>query len=320
MADAAGSVWLYTSCGLVRVPDADLDAWAAAVDHDRPVRPPIRFTLFDSGDGVRLLARPTRYHPQVATAPDGRIWFSTVDGVAVIDQRNIRANALAPLVHIEQAVADRHHYDARSGLQLPPLVRDLRIDYTALSLVAPEKNQFRVMLEGRDSDWQDVGTRRQAFYTDLAPGSYRFRVRGSNNSGVWNEAGAALDFSIAPAYYQTRWFQSLVVASVAWPCVGRLSVRVRQVARDYQQRLNERVNERTRIARELHDTLLQSFHGLLLRFQTASYLLQVGAGTEVELRLPANRVYVIPGRISWWSRLLAPKATPATGRMQRPSA
>jgi signal transduction histidine kinase len=129
------------------------------------------------------------------------------------------------------------------------------------------------MLEGRDTEWQDVGIRRQAFYTDLGPGAYRFRVIASNNSGVWNEAGASLGFSIAPAYYQTRSFLALVVASTAGLMWTGYRFRVRQVARQYQRRLDERVNERTRIARELHDTLLQSFHGLLLRFQTASHLL-----------------------------------------------
>ena len=161
----------------------------------------------------------------------------------------------------------------RPACRLPALVRDLQIDYTALSLVAPEKNTFRVMLEGRDAEWQDVGTRRQAFYTDLGPGDYRFRVIASNNSGVWNDAGATLEFSIAPAYYQTRWFQALIVASAVGLVWAGYRGRVRQVARQYQRRLDERVNERTRIARELHDTLLQSFHGLLLQFQTAAYLL-----------------------------------------------
>ena len=106
-------------------------------------------------------------------------------------------------------------------MRLPPRVRDLQIDYTSLSLAAPEKNQFRIKLEGRDADWQEVGTRRQAFYTD-GPGAYRFRVMGSNNSGVWNEAETALEFSIAPAYYQTRWFQALVAVSAS-PSVARLS-------------------------------------------------------------------------------------------------
>jgi hypothetical protein len=120
---------------------------------------------------------------------------------------------------------------------------------------------------------EDVGTRRQAFYTDLSPGTYHFRVQGSNNSGVWNETGASLEFSIAPAYYQTRWFEALILASACVVLWAGYRGRVRQISRDYQRRLDERVNERTRIARELHDTLLQSFHGLLLRFQTVSYLL-----------------------------------------------
>jgi signal transduction histidine kinase len=194
-------------------------------------------------------------------------------GVSVIDPKHLPTNALPPPIQIERVTADREVHEAARGLRLPPLVRDLQIDYTALSFVAPEKNRFRVRLDGRDQDWQDVGTRRQAFYTDLAPGTYRFRVQGSNNNGVWNETGASLEFSIAPAYHQTRWFKALVVAMAFVVLGGAYLVRVRQVARAYQRRLDERVNERTRIARELHDTLLQSFHGALLRFQTVSYLL-----------------------------------------------
>jgi C4-dicarboxylate-specific signal transduction histidine kinase len=112
-------------------------------------------------------------------------------------------------------------------LHLPPLVRDLEIDYTALSFVAPEKNRFRVKLEGWDRDWRDVGDRRQAFYTNLAPRTYRFRVTASNNSGVWNETGTFVDLSIAPAYYQTAWFLvSSVAAFAAWLwCTYRLRVR-----------------------------------------------------------------------------------------------
>ena len=273
MPDDAGSVWLYMPCGLVRLRQQDLDAWIERIADGQAPGARVPSTAFDSVDGVRLLSQPTHYQPQVTKARDGRIWFATLDGVAVIDPRRIRANTIAPPVHIEQLVADRTRFGPVSGTRLPPRVRDLQIDYTALSLAAPEKNRFRIKLEGRDADWQDVGTRRQAFYTDLSPGAYRFRVAGSNNSGVWNEAGAALEFAIAPAYYQTRWFQALVVVSTfAVMCLAYLA-RVRQVSRDYQRRLDERVNERTRIARELHDTLLQSFHGLLLRFQTAAYLL-----------------------------------------------
>src|SRR5262249_47280274 len=157
-------------------------------------------------------------------------------------------------------------------LHLPPLIRDLEIDYTALSLVASEKNRFRVMLEGRDPDWQDAGTRRQAFYTDLAPGYYRFRVIATNNCGVWNEAGAVVNFSIAPAYYQTTWFRAVVVISALALLFGLHQFRIRRLAYQFNTRLQERVNERTRIARELHDTLLQSFQGLLLRFKAATII------------------------------------------------
>jgi hypothetical protein len=137
----------------------------------------------------------------------------------------------------------------------------------------PEKVLFRYELEGRDRDWQDVGNRRQAFYNDLPPGTYRFRITASNNSGVWNEAGTFLDFSIAPAYYQTNWFRLACLAAFMLLLWGLYQLRVRQLARAFNIGLEARVNERTRIARELHDTLLQSFQGLMLRFQTVGEML-----------------------------------------------
>jgi signal transduction histidine kinase len=180
-------------------------------------------------------------------------------------------------VHIEQIIADRKTYEMTSyekgDLRLPPLVRDLEIDYTALSLVAPERNQFRYKLEGYDGDWQRVGARRQAFYTQLSPGNYRFRVVASNNSGVWNEKGASLDFSIAPAYWQTTWFRALCAAAILAFIWMLFWLRMRQLAHEFDMKVEARVEERTRIARELHDTLLQSFNGLLLRIRTVHTLL-----------------------------------------------
>ncbi len=176
-------------------------------------------------------------------------------------------------VHIEQVIADGKSYDAYSGLRLPPLVRDLAIGYTGLSFVAPEKVLFRYKLEGWDRDWQNVGNRRYAFYTNLAPGHYRFRVTACNNNGVWNEVGTFLDFSIAPAYWQTTWFRLSCLAAFALLLWSLYRLRLRQVAWQFEMTLEARVSERTRIARELHDTLLQSFHGLLLRFQAATNLL-----------------------------------------------
>ena len=127
--------------------------------------------------------------------------------------------------------------------------------------------RFRYKLDGRDNEWQDPGTRRQAFYTDLRPGNYTFHVIACNSEGVWNEAGASLGFSVAPAWYQTIWFWLSCAAAFVVLLWALYQLRVRQLSRQFDVELEARVNERTRIARELHDTLLQSFHGALFRFQ-----------------------------------------------------
>ena len=155
-------------------------------------------------------------------------------------------------------------------MRLPPLIRDLQIDYTALSLVAPEKIRFRYKLEGRDNDWQEAGNRRQAFYTNLPPRNYCFRVMACNNSGVWNETGAYIDFTITPAYYQTAWFRIAAIVLFLLALGALYQLRLRQVARVVRARMEERLEERERIARDLHDTLLQSVQGLILKFSAVS--------------------------------------------------
>ena len=156
---------------------------------------------------------------------------------------------------------------------LPPLVRDLEIGYTALSIAAPEKLRFRYMLEGRDHEWTDAGTRRQAFYNDLHPGDYRFLVSASRNNGAWNQAGASLDFRVAAAYYQTLGFQAACLLAFVITLAMLYQFRLRQIARRFRIRTEERVSERTRIARDLHDTLLQSLQALLLNFHSITYML-----------------------------------------------
>ena len=271
--DDAGSVWLYTSCGLVRVPRSELDAWANAVDQDINARRKVQAMVFDNADGVRVLATGNHFSPQVAKSTDGKIWFATGDGVSLVDPNRLPLNTIQPPVQVEQFVADRQAYEATTGsglLRLPPLIRDLQIDYTALSLVAPEKIRFRYKLEGRDSDWQEAGNRRQAFYNDLSPGNYRFRVMACNNSGVWNETGAYVDFTIAPAYYQSAWFRISIVILLVILLTALYQLRLRQVAHVMRGRMEERLEERERIARDLHDTLLQSVQGLILKFHAVS--------------------------------------------------
>ncbi|MBV8553909.1 MAG: hypothetical protein JOY54_21645, partial [Acidobacteriaceae bacterium] len=199
--------WLYMQCGLVRIARSELALWV------RDPRRVVETTVFDSSDGVRSSGRFGGYGPHVTKSPDGRIWFVPGDGVSVIDPRNLPFNKLPPPVHIQQIMADRKSYDATTARHLPALTHDLEIDYTALSYVAPEKNRFQYKLEGYDRDWIDAGNRRQAFYTKLPPRGYTFRVKASNNSGVWNEAGASFIFSVDPAYYQTVWFRTLCAAA-----------------------------------------------------------------------------------------------------------
>lgn len=272
--DDVGSFWLYTSCGVLRVARNELDAWATAVDQNVSAKPKIRGTLFDSADGVRIFGTGNHFNPQVSKSADGKLWFTTGDGLSVIDPNRLPFNDLQPPVRIEQVVGDRKTYDATSdasaSLRLPPLIRDLEIDYTALSLGAPEKILFRYKLEGRDSEWQEAGNRRQAFYNDLSPGTYRFRVIACNNSGVWNETGDYVDFTIAPAYYQTLWFRIGAIVLFLLVLGALYELRLRQVARVVRGRMEERLQERERIARDLHDTLLQSVQGLILKFSAVA--------------------------------------------------
>jgi signal transduction histidine kinase/ligand-binding sensor domain-containing protein len=276
--DDAHSFWLYTDCGLLRVARSELDAWASDPNHT------VQAAVFDSSDGVHKRGENPNYSPSVVKSTDGRIWFTTYDGISrVADPQHLPFNRLPPPIHIEKITADRKGFDPSENLRLPPLVRDLEIDYTALSLVAPERNLFRYKLEGFDSDWQEVGNRRQAFYTNLPPRSYRFRVIACNNSGVWNETGANLEFSILPAYYQTTWFRVLCGAVFLLVLWALYQLRLQQLRHQFTIGMEARVNERTRVARELHDTLLQSFQGAVFQFQAARKLLLRNADNAMQI-------------------------------------
>jgi len=282
--DDDGALWLYTVCGLVRITRSELEAWVA--DPSRR----IQTTVWDAADGVMLRAVAPYFGPSVAKARDGKLWFNTGDGIQVVDPHHVAFNKVPPPVYIEQIVADdKVQWQNSSGasdssLRLPPHIRNLTIDYTALSLTAPEKVRFKYKLEGQDPGWREVVDRREVQYSNLRPGPYRFRVIAANNSGVWNERGDTLDFSIAPAYYQTNWFRVLCATGFLALLWTIYQLRVRKLHHEFNMTLEARVGERTRIARELHDTLLQSAHGVLLRFQTVSELLP-GRPLEAKQRL-----------------------------------
>ena len=196
-----------------------------------------------------------------ALAPDGRLWFANGTALQVLGSSKASPKSLPPPVQIQGVVAEHTTYNAQREIRLPAKTSDLQIDYTALSFRNPAKVRFRYKLDGRDKDWRNAGTRRQAFYTDLPPGRYRFLVIASNDEGVWNEQGATLMFSIAPAWYQTTLFKiACVICALLFVWVIHRA-RVQELAKAMGARFDERLAERTRIARDLHDTLLQTIQG-----------------------------------------------------------
>ena len=250
--DDAGNLWLYAQCGLIEISKEEMQAW-----WDHPDRK-LNLLVLDSSDGVRP---GVASYTSSAKTPDGRLWFANSSVLQVIDPARATENRMVPPVNISALVADQKTYPLELAIHLPPLTRDLEIDYTALSYVVPQKVRFRYRLEGHDDDWQEPGTRRQAFYNDLPPRRYRFRVIACNNDGVWNTEGASIDFFLLPAYYQTNWFLLLCFLTGTLLMWALYHLRVRQIARILSVRFDERLAERTRMARELHDTFLQTIQG-----------------------------------------------------------
>jgi signal transduction histidine kinase/streptogramin lyase len=270
--DDSGALWLKGTCGLMQISAPELALWI------RDPTQQVRFRYFDAFDGIQAGAAPFL---SVAKTADGRLWFALEQGgLQVVDPRHLEYNPVPPPVVVSSLVADHRTYKLISELRLPAHTRDIEIDYTAYSLIAPEKMRFRYRLEGIDASWQEVGTRRQAYFSNLKPGRYRFEVSASNNDGVWNEAGSSLDFRITHAWYQTKRFYCASVGALVLLLWAIHHLRLRQLAHQYSMRLDERVNERTRIARELHDTMLQSFQGVMMMFHSLTSILDRPADRE----------------------------------------
>lgn len=290
LVDRRGALWLYASCGVITIAADQIAAWW----NDPAV--PLEVRVLDALDGAQPAV--SNMWPRASLGPDGRLWFANASVVQMIDPQKLGGNTVPPPVHIEQVLADRVSYSPDDGLRLQPNTRDLQIHYTGLSLVVPRKTLFRYRLVGHDSEWQEAGTRRQAFYTDLPPGDYRFEVMASNNDGVWSAGNASIAFVIPPAFYQTRWFYAgcLLVGAAILGAIYR--VRMRQVAARVRDRLESQLAERERIARELHDTLLQSVQGLILKMHAAVHQLppQDRARERLEHALGDAQQVLVEGR------------------------
>jgi ligand-binding sensor domain-containing protein/signal transduction histidine kinase len=266
-----GSLWLNSSRGVIHIPAEEVRLFLERPDYR------VGYRVFDFLDGLPGAAQQNRPFPTAVEGSDGRLWFSATKGVAWIDPQQISRNTLPPPVLIRSVGADDKLYEPSPSLELPEGTMRLQINFTALSLSVPERVRFRFRLEGVDNEWQDPGNKRETTYTNLGPGNYRFRVIASNNDGVWNEEGAVLDFSIAPMFYQTLRFRVLIFFLTVLMTAFILYLLYRWRVRLVTERLNvgfeERLAERTRIAHELHDTLLQGFFGAAMRLQAVSNLL-----------------------------------------------
>ena len=289
--DGEGSLWIYARCGIAVVAKSALDAWAHG--ETKTVHPRL---LIDATDGPS--GAYGDFPAKSARSADGVLWFAWDGLLQYVDPKNLPMNLAEPPVHIEQLVADRKPIALATDTLLPALTRDIEIDYTAISLVAPQKVRFRYKLSGVDGDWREAGSRRQAFYMKLGPGHYRFQVIACNNDGVWNERGDILEFTIPPTFYQTILFRYLMIGlfvSVLWFIY---LLRVRNVAARIEARLSERLAERERIARELHDTILQGFQALIFRIGSATRRFPEGepARKSMEEALELAREVLIEGR------------------------
>jgi signal transduction histidine kinase/ligand-binding sensor domain-containing protein len=248
---ADGTLWLNEMRGVVRITASEIRALL------RDPKRGIAFERFDLLDGLPGAPQMNWTVSTAVEGTDGRLWFATDNGLAWIHPERLTTNPLPPPVSIVSVSSGDRHLAPSPRISFPIGTQSLDIRYAALSLAMPERVTFRYMLEGVDETWQEAGTRREAFYTKLKPGTYRFRVIAANNDGVWNEQGASVSIELPPAFYQTKWFLALAILLVIALMLLINDVRVRRIAARIQSLHDERLDERMRIAHELHDTLLQ---------------------------------------------------------------
>ena len=232
----AGELWSNGASGATRVSAAELKRWLNDSEYS------VSADRFDIQDGLPGLAEERWPEPSLVESSSGVLWFATTKGIAWIDPAKLgdTRNRIPPPVLINGVIDNGKMYSGTNGPLALPAKGNLEFDYTALSLAIPERVHFRYKLEGIDTDWQSAGTRRQAFYTNLSPGKYRFHVIACNNDGIWNEEGALLDFTITRAWYQTTWFRLLCVSTFLACLWGLYQLRIQQL-RAEERKLRETI-------------------------------------------------------------------------------
>lgn len=265
--DENGRLWMACSRGIFSVVIADL------LRYVRDRNTPIVSTPFSPTDALRTIECRSGVQPAVWKMDDGRVWFSTIRGVIVVDPQGITRPLLEPSVLIDEVRVNGEEATAHQLQHLPPGRTNFDFHYTALSFVSPNRITFRYRLEGFDQDWVQAGSRREAFYTNLSPGPYRFRVQAVNADGVMTEAAAPVAFVVRPHFYRTPQFALLVCVA----CIGAAWFAYRWRLRQMKDRWQVVLGERNRIARELHDTLIQGFSGVTMQMQALAARLQTAS-------------------------------------------
>jgi ligand-binding sensor domain-containing protein len=262
-ADQSGSLWIATTHHVLR---ANKNAVIEGHPRDADIR------IYGLADGLRGTEGVKRDR-SVAKDLHGDIWFSLNVGLSVVHPNRANHELLPAAARVESVLVDGNPIALQRPVRIPPSQRRLLIDYSALSLVGSDRLRFRYRLDGFDHAWSEPVVSRQAIYTNLGPGSYQFRVAASNSDGAWNGSEATLPFRIEPAFWQVWWFQLSCVLCLAGFTWLLYRLRLHHLGRQFDMRVEERTAERTRIARELHDSLLQGFQGLLLYLQAAQHML-----------------------------------------------
>jgi signal transduction histidine kinase len=256
--DRNGFLWAGTSQGIVRVSTRVL------ADIEAGRRRYADAAVFHATDQRREVDASRSHQPGAWRGGDGRLWFATSRGVVSVDPARLRVNPYPPAVRIERAFVDGRPAGRGATNRFPPGSGALEFHFAGITLLEPQRAQHRYRLEGFDHQWVEAGTRRVAYYTNIGPGRYRFRVQASNADGVWNEAGDAVDFTLAPHLHQTWWFYGLCAAGLLGLGFSFHRLRVAQVHSRYAATFAER----NRFARELHDSLLQGMAAALLQLRT----------------------------------------------------
>lgn len=303
--DHLGNLWFNSPVGLFRVNKKQLNACADGEVSSLVV------LVYGKVEGLSTLAGTGGFTPSGFRSPDGRLWFSTTRGIAVVDPRRARPNPIRPPVWIEDVLVDSQNVpfdlkptavDSRQRRSTPgpnavvvqPGRRQLEVRYTGLSFTSPERVQFKYRLEGLDTDWTDAVTRRNVTYSFLPPGDYTFRVIACNSDGMWSENGAAVAITVLPNFWQTLWFKILMAFATC--AVGGLGVYI--ISRQRHRRKLEVITreralerERARIAQDIHDDLGASLTriGLLSESTAGDLEIKGRAATNLEQILSTTR-------------------------------